>query len=317
MNILITGAGGWLGSELTEKLLKHGNRVRVILRKNNDKINLLKSMYKDCLEIIFGDICDKNIIYESLENIEVVYHLAAKVHMLPKNLEDYNDFFRINSEASKNLFDICVEKKISRVIFFSSVSVYGDNEKVITVESKKVPKTAYAKSKLEAEEYALKLYKEKNLPITIIEPVTVYGGNDVGNFKKLRGLMKKGLMIRFGDGSNKKSLIYYKDLISMTINISNNKKSIGKIIICGTEILSINEINNILKLSVKNKVFNIFLGKKVSEFIIKSLSIFNISLFKKISRQIYVLKSNNIYDIECCSKYIDNFKTFKEYYNKE
>ena len=105
-----------------------------------------------------------------------------------------------------------------------------------------------------AEEIGLNLFREKGLPITIIEPVTVYGGEDVGNFEKLKSLINKGIVARFGDGNNKKTIIYYKDLINMTINIANDKNAIGKVIICGTESISLNNIIDILKNSSDKKV---------------------------------------------------------------
>ena len=76
---------------------------------------------------------------------------------------------------------------------------------MINENSNKNPITVYGKSKLEAEKIANKLYEEQKLPITIIEPVTVYGNGDVGNFKKLENLIQKGLCVRFGNGKNKKT----------------------------------------------------------------------------------------------------------------
>lgn len=312
--ILITGAGGWLGSQLTERLLEQGNNIRAFVLISSKKINYLKEKYTDSLEIFEGNICDKESLNRSLEGIEVVYHLAAKVHSLPKNKLDEEGFFHINTEATKNLFELCIEHKIKRVIFYSTVSVYGDSENCIDISSPKNPVTSYARSKLKAEEVGLNLYKNKGLPITIIEPVTVYGGEDIGNFEKLRGLVSKGIVPRFGDGKNKKTIIYYKDLIDMTINIVNDEFTIGEVIICGSEVISYNEILDILIKSSKKKVRVIKLNNKLTEFVINILSFININISKKIARQISVLKTNNEYIILNSNKYLNKFTKFEDYY---
>lgn len=314
MKILITGAGGWLGSELTERLLEEGNSIRAFVLFSSKKLNELKNKYSDLLEIVEGDICNKNDVNKCLENIEVVYHLAAKVHSLPKNKSDEEQFFKINTEATEQLFELCLENKVKRVIFYSSVSVYGESEEIIDVNSTKNPVTAYAKSKLLAEKIGLKLFNEKGLPITIIEPVTVYGGDDVGNFEKLKNLVNKGLVPRFGDGENKKTVIYYKDLITMTIEIAKDINTLGKVIICGSESISYNHIINVLSKSSSKKVRVLKLNNRFTKFIVITCSFIKFSITKKIARQVTVLAANNEYGISSSSKYLNGFTSFKKYY---
>ncbi|ELC8354182.1 hypothetical protein ACV30Q_10140 [Clostridium perfringens] len=164
-----------------------------------------------------------------------------------------------------------------------------------------------------AENIGLKLFNERGLPITIIEPVTVYGGNDVGNFEKLKALVNKGIVAKLGDGTNKKTIIYYEDLIDMTI--ANDKKAIGKIIICGTESISLNSILEVLKNSSSKKVITLSFGNRITKLMIKGLNTIGLGVTKKIGRQITVLASNNEYDLESSKKYIKKFTGFKDYYN--
>lgn len=314
MKILITGAGGWLGSELTERLLEQGNTIRAFVLFSSKKLDELKMKYNDLLEIIEGDICNKDDVNKCLEDVEEVYHLAAKVHSLPKSKEEEQQFFKINTEATEQLFELCLRHKIKRVIFYSSVSVYGDSEEIIDVNSPKNPVTAYAKSKLMAEEIGLRLFKEKGLPITIIEPVTVYGGDDVGNFEKLKNLVNKGFVPRFGDGENKKTVIYYKDLISMTIKIAKDSSTLGQVVICGSESISYNYIINVLSKNSSKKVIVLKLNNRFTKFIVNTCSFIKFSITKKIGRQVKVLASNNEYSISDSIKYLNNFTSFKKYY---
>lgn len=314
MKILITGAGGWLGSELTERILEQGNSIRAFVLFSSKRLDKLKVKYGNLLEVVEGDICNKNDVDKCLEGIEVVYHLAAKVHSLPKNKADEDQFFKINTEATEQLFELCLNHKVKRVVFYSSVSVYGESEEVIDVNTSKNPVTAYAKSKLIAEEVGLRLFKEKGLPITIIEPVTVYGGDDVGNFEKLKNLVNKGFVPRFGDGENKKTVIYYKDLITMTIEIAKDINTLGKVIICGSESISYNNIIKVLSKNSIKKVRVLKLNNRFTKFIVTTCSFINLSITKKIGRQVSVLAANNEYSISKSSKYLNDFTSFKKYY---
>ena len=294
MKILVTGAGGWLGSELTERLLEQGNDVRALVLFTSNKLKKLKDEYLNNLEIIEGDICDNKILSQSLSGVDIVYHLAAKVHYMPKNKAEEDEFLKINTIASEKIFKLSLKNNIKRVIFYSSVSVYGESDNIVTTSTKKQPVTPYAKSKFMAEEIGLNLFKEKGLPITIIEPVTVYGGEDV---------------------NNKKTIIYYKDLISMTINIANDKNAIGKVIICGTESISLNNIIDVLKDSSGKKVIILKFNNLLTKLIVKTLNFIRLSLTRKIARQIVVLSSNNEYSLESSEIYVDKYTSFREYYS--
>lgn len=306
-NILITGAGGWLGSELTEQLLEKGENVKAINFIYTEKLKQLKEKYKDSLTVIIGDICDKELISSEMQGIKTVFHLAAKVHSIPTNQREEDDFFKVNTIASEEIFKQCMENKVERVIFFSTVSVYKETNEKITLETPKEPLTAYGKSKLKAEQIAEKMYKEQQLPVTIIEPVTVYGEGDVGNFKKLEDMIQKGVCIRFGDGENKKTVIYYKDLIRMVMQIAEDNSKIGKTVICGTEVLSINEINKILIQKAGKKVFKLTVPTTIAKLIIKLCSF---AVLKKIKRKVMALMQNNEFEIE---NKLENYMTFEKY----
>lgn len=316
MKILITGAGGWLGSELTKALLEEGNYVKALNLGVSKSLEELKGIYNDNLEIIEGNITDLEILKKSMIGVNQVYHLAAKVHYIPTSEEEIKEFFDINTGATESIFNLAIENNVERVIFYSTVSVYEESNKIIDINSNKIPKIPYGKSKLMAEDIGLTMFKEKGLPITIIEPVTVYGGADVGNFKKLEKLIKKGVSVIFGDGENKKTVIYYKDLIKMTINIAKDKNAIGKVIICGTENISVNDINCSLINRANRKVFKVRVNKGISNCGIKICLMLKLSIFKKIARQITVLMNDNMYEIEECKKYIEEYTTFNKYFSK-
>lgn len=317
MNALVTGSSGWLGSALVEELLIGGYEVIAVTRSENNKLNNLKQQYCERLKIVKGDIRNYDILKAYICKVDEIYHLAAKVHSIPKTKVEEDEFYEINTKASERVFNLAVEFNVKRVIFYSTVAVYGESEEVININSKHKPVTPYAKSKLEAEKIAFKLYSEKKLPITIIEPVTVYGGEDRGNFAKLKALADKGLIIQFGDGKNKKTIIYYKDLIRATINIAKDDSTVGKVIICGSEIIEYDKINNVLSQSIDKKVFKIKINKKIIRIILKLLGFVDIGIFKKLRRNIFVLISSNIYDISSFKNYQKEVTSFENYYSRK
>lgn len=314
MRALVTGAGGWLGSALVKELLSKGYYVRALIYKKSDKLENLKKYYDKYLEIIKWDIREEESFEEKLEGIDAVYHLAAKVHFIPKNKSDEKEFFKVNTYGSEKLFKAAIRKQVKRFIFYSTVAVYGSLEECVDTTYPYKIETVYAESKAEAEKIAFKLFEEKNFPVTIIQPVTVYGGYDRGNFAKIKTLAEKvGLCIQFGDGNNKKAVIYYEDLIKETISIAENKAMIGKKIIAGTEVLTINNINEVLKNNVK-KVRKIVINEDITKFILKILKNSKSRFTKKIYLSVLSLCRSNEYSTEEFRSLRKEYKSFKESY---
>ncbi|MFR5683189.1 MAG: NAD-dependent epimerase/dehydratase family protein [Clostridia bacterium] len=110
--ILITGAGGWLGSELTEQLLKKGESIKAFNYIETDSLKKLKEQYGEQLEIVIGDVCNIEMLDKALEDIDTIYHLAAKVHVVPTNQQEEDEFYQINTYASEKLFEKAIEKQV-------------------------------------------------------------------------------------------------------------------------------------------------------------------------------------------------------------
>ncbi|MBC6003816.1 MAG: NAD(P)-dependent oxidoreductase [Paeniclostridium sordellii] len=302
---LVTGASGWIGLELVNKLLVDGYTVKAMSRRNNASLNNLSKEYKERLKIFQGDMIDIENWESELENTDCLYHLAAKVHTKPKNKEEENEFYLINRDATNKLFDLSIKYSIKKVVFVSTVAVYGKSQdNVISTKTTRNPITPYARSKNEAEAYANKLYREKKLPVSIVQPVVVYGGNDRGNFKKLYNLAQKGLLVQFGNGLNRKSTIYYKDLAQMMKTIGESDKAIGNTYICGTESLSYETIIKKFEKDIaRAKIIKI--PNRISRLAIKCGNIVPINKIKNISGNIDVLMTDNTYDFKDSLDFID------------
>lgn len=309
---LITGGSGWLGFELVKQLIYDGYQVKAMDRVMSQELISLKKLYPERLILIQAELDELDKWEKEFENLDYLYHFAAKVHSKPTNKEDIDSFFYINRDMTKLLFDKAKKYGVKKVIFISSVSVYGNNlKKQVNSDDIHLPDTPYAESKHEAEMYGLEMFKDSGFPIVIIQPVTVYGKGDRGNFKKLYNLSQKGLTLKFGNGENVKSVIYYKDLILMIKLIAQDSKTKGRTFICGTELIT---YNNILKKyhSKARPVIKIVINEFFSKILINLLKN-GTRKMKNISEMIHSLMSNNSYDFSVAKMYLkDNEITYFE-----
>jgi len=226
MKILITGANGSLGYHLVKKL-KDNNEL-YLLDLNFNRLNHLKE--KNNIHFLNTNILDKDQVLNLDFELDIIIHLAAKVHTKAKTEAEKEEFFQINTEATKYLYQLALKKEISHFIFISTISLYG--KEFIEVKehsSLDYEGNPYAESKYLAEKTGLDLYDNKALPLTILRLATLYGKYDRGNYKKLINFAYKGLLPMVGQGNNQKSIIYVKDAAALITKILNNKNTYGEI----------------------------------------------------------------------------------------
>lgn len=276
LNILITGANGSIGYELIDNLKDLHNLYLLDIKFNN-----LQQLNEDSnITFIKLNILDKNKIINFDYDIDVIIHLAGKVHVKPKSEKEKKEFYQINTEATKYLYELAIRKNIKHFIFISSISVYGKEFINAKENNDCVPSTPYAKSKYLAEQAGLKLIKEYDLPLTILRLATVYGKYDRGNYKKMINFAHKGYLPIIGEGKNKKAIVYVKDVVNLIKDIILDKKTYGEIYNVSEDNYTyenlITKIENVFDLNI-NKItiptFIINLYKKIG---------LNISIFNKL-----------------------------------
>lgn len=198
MNILLTGATGFLGNYF----IKNYNKNHVInnfsFRKNN-------------IETI------------NLHNIETVVHLSALVHQM--NGASKEEYERINVTQTLDLAKKSKRNGVKHFIFMSTIKVYGEEtENIYTEHSNCNPKDEYGKSKLKAEIELLKL-KSDTFIVSIIRTPIIYGYNVKANIKNLINLVKKVSILPFGKIENKRSMVYIGNLCYLLNEVVKQKKS--------------------------------------------------------------------------------------------
>ena len=249
--ILITGGAGFIGSHLSERLLREGNKVLVIDNFNNYydpaiKRNNIEEIKKTCVEnnisldnyIVFeGDIRDNEFLKKVFSNkIDSIIHLAAMAGVRP-SIEDPSLYYDVNITGTVNLLERCRENNIKQFVFASSSSVYGNNEKVPFAESDRVdnPISPYAATKKSGELLCYTYHHLFNMNIACLRFFTVYGPRQRPDLaiNKFTSLILEDKEIPFyGDGTTSRDYTFVEDIVSgivSSINYVNTNDTVFEI----------------------------------------------------------------------------------------
>lgn len=223
MNILLTGATGFLGKSLFKRLKNYD--VKTLLRVED------KSFNNSTIVPIFN--ADSNFI-DGVIKQDIIIHCAARVHIMnDESSHPLNDFRAVNTEGTLNLARQAIAAGVKRFIFISSIKVNGEcTESNVPFKStdERHPDDFYGQSKSEAEEQLLDLAEETGLEVVIIRPTLVYGPGVKANFASLLNLVSKGLPLPFGCiTDNKRSLVSVNNLVDLIITCIDHPKAANQV----------------------------------------------------------------------------------------
>jgi UDP-glucose 4-epimerase len=206
---LVTGAGGAIGSALTGRLLAKGYGVRALVRAAAPELDEARG-----LEVIRGDITNCRLIRQAVAGVDVVFHLAAKLHVNnpAANLKD--EYFRVNVEGTRCISGAARAAHVKRLIFFSTINVYGSSSpgELLDEDAPLRPDSWYAETKVEGEKVVL-----SELPAVVMRVAAVYGPRMKGNYPRLIKAMRRKRLALIGDGSNRRTLIHTEDVCEAAI----------------------------------------------------------------------------------------------------
>jgi nucleoside-diphosphate-sugar epimerase len=239
MKIMITGATGFIGSELIKKLTDQGNYIHALCRSSSNVEHLLKPNIK----LFLGDILDQQSIANCMDGCEQIYHLAAYAKNYAKSP---NTFFDSNNNAVRMILNLALEKKVKKVLVMSTSMTFGpSNHHAVNEDSTRSiqPLTFYEASKIEAEK-TVSDFLGKGLEIVIVNPTRLFGpgliteGNSVTKMIQLYLSGKFRLIL--GDGNSVGNYAFISDVVDGCINAMNKGRD-GARYILGGENLSYNQ----------------------------------------------------------------------------
>lgn len=223
---LVTGAAGFIGSHLTDELVKRGFKVRVLVKPGEPVKNIAGLIKQGTVEVVEGNLLDKAALKRACRGVALIFHLAAKSDF---SFVSYKPYYEINFIGTKNLVE-CAGKGLKRFVYYSTILASGlpGTRKPVDESFAGQPNNFYGESKRAAEDYLIGLYREKKFPVTIIRPTTVYGPREVAVQYFLFKTIQDGKFVMIGNGKNLMSYVFVKNLVDATIDAASSAKALGQ-----------------------------------------------------------------------------------------
>jgi dTDP-glucose 4,6-dehydratase len=242
MRILVTGADGFIGSHLTEELVKQGNKVKAFVYYNSfNSWGWLDTLPKDIMkevEVFTGDVRDPNGVRESMKGIDEVFHLAALI-AIPFSYHSPDMYVDTNIKGTLNVLQAARDLDISRLLITSTSEVYGTAKYVPIDENHPYQgQSPYSATKIGADRLAESFYRSFNMPITIVRPFNTYGPRQSARaiiptiITQLLGGKEE---IELGSLTPTRDFNYVKDTVNGFIEIAKSTKTIGEEINIATQ----------------------------------------------------------------------------------
>jgi len=224
--ILVTGATGAIGPRVVEAFHAEGYTIRTLSIDPP-----LASVWPDDVENLIGDVSDASAVCAAMKDAKIVIHLAALLHIVNPPAALQEQYERINVGGTSTVVAAAVQAGVGRVAFFSTIAVYGPSHgKILTEDTPSRPDTFYARTKLAAEKIVLEAKGADGGPIGVVLRLgAVYGSGIKGNYQRLVQSLAKGCFIPVGDGSNRRSLVYDRDVAQAAVLAAAHPDAAGRI----------------------------------------------------------------------------------------
>lgn len=233
--VLVTGADGFIGSHLTEKLVAEGATVRAFVCYNSFNswgwLDTLSREQLSKIEVFAGDIRDPNGVRAAMKNVDIVFHLAALI-AIPFSYHSPDAYIDTNVKGTLNVLQAARDLGVERILVTSTSEVYGTATYVpIDERHPRQPQSPYSASKIGADCIAESFYRSFNLPVTIVRPFNTFGPRQSARAvipTIITQLLNGRTEISLGDTTPTRDLLYVKDTVSGFLAIAGSDDLIGE-----------------------------------------------------------------------------------------
>jgi NAD dependent epimerase/dehydratase len=238
--VLVTGAGGFIGSHLTEALVQKGARVRALIKYNsrNDwgNIERLPKEIQNELEIIAGDITDPFFVRNAVKGCQTVFHLAALIG-IPYSYIAPQHYVQVNVQGTLNVLEACRSEGVAKLVHTSTSETYGTAQYTPIDEQHPMQgQSPYSASKIGADKMAESYYRSFDLPVATIRPFNTFGPRQSARAvipTMISQALERG-EIHVGSLTPVRDFLYVKDTAQGFIRVAESDASIGQVINVGT-----------------------------------------------------------------------------------
>jgi dihydroflavonol-4-reductase len=237
-NVLVTGATGFLGGHLVNRLLKQNHNVSILIRKSSQ----LDSFKKESVNIFYGDITNRQALLDACQNQDIVYHLAG---VIAYKKSERSLMEKVNVEGTNNVIDACITNKVSKLLHLSSVVTIGASFNPAPINEEfqfnlSQYNLGYFETKRKAEELITKAVKNDGLQAYMVNPSTIYGPGDAKKgSRKTQLKVAKGKFKLFPPGGV--NVVHVEDVLDgIELCLENGKP--GRRYILGGDNLTIKEL---------------------------------------------------------------------------
>jgi UDP-glucose 4-epimerase len=165
-----------------------------------------------------------------MEGVDIVFHLAAKLHLNHPSSEQSREYHRINVDGAMNVARAALDAGVKRMVHFSTISVYGPSfgQAPYTESSPLNPQSLYAETKCQSEEGVRQIFQDRpRSSLVILRLAAVYGPRLQGNYRTLVKAIRHGLFLPVGDGQNRRTMIYIDDLVQAAMLAAEHPTAAG------------------------------------------------------------------------------------------
>lgn len=233
--VLITGADGFIGSHLVELLLKKGFQVRAFAFYNSYNswgwLDTLPKAVLNEIEIFSGDIRDPNGVRKAMQDIDIVFHLAALI-AIPFSYHSPDSYIDTNVKGTLNILQAARDLKVKKILVTSTSEVYGTAQYVPIDEKHPCqPQSPYSATKIAADAIAESFYRSFNLPVVIVRPFNTYGPRQSARAvipTIITQLLAGHEQIKLGATAPTRDLLFVRDTVNGFYEISKVDELIGE-----------------------------------------------------------------------------------------